>query len=74
MKLYGSFLIRSWLIRESAPGAEAPEEKFVFDIEHIQNGEHLHAANPAEALEWMMARLRAEHSSDDDEADDQTAE
>jgi hypothetical protein len=74
MKLYSSFLIRSWLIRELASGAEAPDEKFVFDIEHIQNGEHLRAANPAEALEWMMARLRAEHSSNDDEADDQSAE
>jgi hypothetical protein len=51
MKLYSSFLVRCWVIQEE-------REKIVFDIEHIQNGEHQRAASPEEALEWMLTACR----------------
>jgi hypothetical protein len=44
MKLYSSFLLRCWVIREEA-------EKMVFDIEHIQKGERQRTATPEEALQ-----------------------
>jgi hypothetical protein len=63
MKLYSSFLIRCWLIRDLSPEEKSADEKFVFDIEHIQKGEHLRLAGPKEAMEWIMAALRAEDSN-----------
>lgn len=62
MKFYSSFLIRCWLIRNE-PATTQPAaaleagEKFVFDVEHIQNGERLRATTPQEALTWMTSRL-----------------
>lgn len=49
MKLYSSFLLRCWVIRDEA------EPKIVFDIEHIQNGEHRRAATADEAMAWILA-------------------
>ncbi|MGH9844784.1 MAG: hypothetical protein ACREEM_39200 [Blastocatellia bacterium] len=63
MKLYSSFLVRCWVIREEA------EEKVVFDIEHIQKGEHLRAATPAEAMEWIIAASQSERDANEAEAD-----
>lgn len=57
MKLYSSFLIRCWVIRDSDQGKE---EKFVFDVEHIQKGDHVRISNPAEAVEWLIKALKAE--------------
>lgn len=67
MKFYSSFLIRCWLIRNepatTQPATTQPAaaleagEKFVFDVEHIQNGERLRATTPQEALTWMTSRL-----------------
>ena len=54
MKSYSSFLIRCWVIREEA------EEKLVFDIEHIQKGDHLRAATPEAAMEWIVAASHSE--------------
>ncbi|HZS08677.1 MAG TPA: hypothetical protein VFD58_27835 [Blastocatellia bacterium] len=55
MKLYSSFLIRCWMIREAAQN-----EKFVFDVEHIQRGEHLRAGSPDEVYQWMMTVLQTQ--------------
>lgn len=52
MKLYGSFLIRCWLIRD-----EQEEPRTVFDIEHIQQGEHLRVGKPEDAFQWMMRTM-----------------
>jgi hypothetical protein len=52
MKLYGSFLIRCWLIRD-----EQEEQRTVFDIEHIQQGEHLRVGKPEDAFQWMMRTM-----------------
>ena len=48
MKLYSSFLLRCWVIRDES-------EKIVFDIEHIQKGERQRTATPEEALQWILA-------------------
>lgn len=70
MKLYSSFLIRCWLIL----GSEQEQgEKIVFDIEHIQKGEHARAANPAEAIEWLMNALRSEQSQKNEADEDADA-
>jgi len=63
MKFYSSFVVRCWVIREEA------EEKFVLDIEHIQKGEHLRAATPAEAMEWIIASSQSERETNDAETD-----
>jgi hypothetical protein len=66
MKVYSSFLVRCWVIREEA--AEAGE-KVVFDIEHIQKGEHLRAATPAEALDWLIAASQRERDAEEMETE-----
>ena len=48
MKLYSSFLLRCWVIRDEA-------ETMVFDIEHIQKGERQRMATPEAALQWILA-------------------
>jgi hypothetical protein len=53
MKLYSSFLIRCWLIRDSPV-----EERFVIDVEHIQTGGHQRAASLLEVETWMMEACR----------------
>ena len=61
MKLYTSFLIRCWLIRDEK------EERLVLDIEHIQRGDHLRAVTPDEAINWIMAVTRSEREIYDQE-------
>jgi hypothetical protein len=53
MKLYSSFLIRCWLIHDSAQ-----DERPVIDVEHIQTGGHTRAASLAEAEQWMFEACR----------------
>lgn len=65
MKFYGSFLVRCWMIRD--PDSDDSGEKFVFDIEHIQKGEHLRSAHAEQTIEWMMSALRAEQSGNQSE-------
>ncbi|MFN7930444.1 MAG: hypothetical protein U0Y68_21475 [Blastocatellia bacterium] len=60
MKLYSSFLVRCWVVQEET-------EKTVFDIEHIQNGEHQRAASPEEAMQWMLATCRANSAAESQE-------
>ena len=52
MKLYGSFLVRCWVIRDENGG-----QRTVFDIEFIQQGERLRVGNLEEACQWMMEML-----------------
>jgi len=52
MKLYGSFLVRCWVIRDENGG-----QRTVFDIEHIQQGERLRVGNLEEAFQWMMKMM-----------------
>lgn len=54
MKLYGSFLIRCWI-----HSGEEQNQKIVFDVEHIQGGEHLRFNDPDEAWQWMMRMLQS---------------
>lgn len=56
MKLYSSFLLRCWVIREDAE--HIVPEKFVFDIEQIQTGEHQRIASPEDALQWILTACR----------------
>ncbi|HEX8183145.1 MAG TPA: hypothetical protein VF747_00290, partial [Blastocatellia bacterium] len=55
MKTYGSFVIRCWLIRD-----QSQNERSVFDIEHIQSGEHKRAASLTEVNDWMMATCKTQ--------------
>jgi hypothetical protein len=48
MKLYSSFLVRCWVIRE-----EGQAERLVFDVEHIQKGEHQRTLTPEAALDYI---------------------
>ena len=52
MKSTHSFLIRCRAVRDG----EA--ERFVFEVEHIQNGEHWRTACPEELIAWMLERSR----------------
>ena len=54
MKRYGSFLIRCWLIDDSAH-----DERAVIDVEHIQTGCRTRAAGLAETESWMLEACRA---------------
>lgn len=53
MKLYSSFLIRCWLIHDSARN-----ERSVIDVEHIQTGGHTRVANLTEAEKWIFETCR----------------
>ena len=59
MKLYNSFLLRCWVIRQAGEPVleplDIPAGKMVFDVEHIQKGEHHRAASPEEVLQWIVA-------------------
>lgn len=57
MKLYSSFLVRCWVIQEE--DEKVVPEKIIFDMEHIQNGEHQRTASPEEAMEWMLTACRS---------------
>ena len=53
MRLYNSFLVRCWLIRDS------PErERVAVDVEHIQTGGHMRAASLDEMQEWVLTSCR----------------
>jgi hypothetical protein len=49
MKTQGSFLLRCWLIQD-----ETERERAIFDIEHVQTGEHERVENLAEAHHWIL--------------------
>jgi len=68
MKLYSSFLVRCWVIRDGA-------EKTVFDIEHIQKGERQRLATPEEALQWIVTACQNPVPEDlPEEAESETPE
>ena len=59
MRLYNSFLVRCWLIRDS------PEtERVVVDVEHIQTGGHMRAASLDEIQQWVLKSCRAARPED----------
>lgn len=47
MKVYNSFLVRCWPIRD------AGGERNVLDVEHIQTGEHRRSSSLADVETWM---------------------
>ena len=53
MKSYSSFLVRCWLIPDESNG-----QRSVFDVEHIQTGDHCRVTALTEAQEWMLAACR----------------
>ncbi len=55
MKIYNSFLIRCWLLRNPAQA-----DRSVFEIEHIQTGERKRVASLAEIQRLMLAMLAPE--------------
>ena len=57
MKIYNSFLIRCWLMRNTSQ-----PDRAVFEIEHIQTGERKRAASFAELEGLMLAALPPEIS------------
>lgn len=71
MKLYNSFLLRCWVIREAGEPASAAPEKMVFDVEHIQKGEHRRAATPEEILQWIMAACQNTTSATGEQSDEE---
>ncbi len=56
MKSYSSFFIRCRIV------LDGEEERFVFDIEHIQKGGQTRIRNPAEAIDWIIKLSRAERA------------
>ena len=58
MKIYNSFLIRCWLMCNTAQ-----PDRAVFEIEHIQTGERQRAASFAELEGLMLAALPPESQS-----------
>lgn len=66
MKLYSSFLLRCWVIRDES-------EKIVFDIEHIQKGERQRTTTPEEALQWILTTCQ-NHQPEELEAESEDPE
>jgi hypothetical protein len=62
MKSYSSFLVRCWVIRE-----EGQAERVVFDVEHIQTGEHWRALVPEAALALIVQSSKESSPQDDPE-------
>lgn len=58
MKIYNSFLIRCWLLRDSAQA-----DRSIFEIEHIQTGERHRAASVAEIQRLLLAALLQENEA-----------
>ncbi len=54
MRTQGSFLMRCWLIQE-----ETATERTIFEIEHVQTGEHERVENLAEAQHWIVQKCQA---------------
>jgi hypothetical protein len=71
MKLYNSFLLRCWVIREAGEPATPSLEKMVFDIEHIQKGEHRRAATPEEVLQWIVTTCQNTTSDVSEQVDEE---
>lgn len=71
MKLYNSFLLRCWVIREAGESPNAALEKMVFDIEHIQHGEHRRAATPEEVLQWIVTTCQNTTSEVGEQVDEE---
>ncbi|MDX2033050.1 MAG: hypothetical protein SF339_20400 [Blastocatellia bacterium] len=65
MKSYNSFLIRCWAIRSEA------EEKFVFDVEHIQQGDHRRTTTPEELIAWILERSQDPPAQTETQATDE---
>jgi hypothetical protein len=61
MKSYSSFFIRCRIVHDGAG------ERFVFDIEHIQQGAQIRTQSPAEAIDWIITRSRTEREATDSE-------
>jgi hypothetical protein len=59
MKKQGSFLLRCWFIQD-----EAKTERTIFDIEHVQTGEHERVENLAEAHHWILNQCMVAALSD----------
>ena len=59
MKLYSSFLIRCWLIREPAH-----DERPIIDVEHIQTGGRTRVNSLSEAERWMLEACRTAQTAD----------
>jgi len=58
MKIYNSFLIRCWLLRDTSQ-----QDRSVFEVEHIQTGERKRVASFAEVQSLLLAALLAERES-----------
>jgi hypothetical protein len=56
MKIYNSFLIRCWLLRNTSQA-----DRSVFEIEHIQTGERQRVSSLAEIQRLMLALLAPEN-------------
>lgn len=54
MKVYGSFLVRCWLIQD-----RSQSERSIFDVEHIQTGNHLRAVTLREVEAWVIAACQS---------------
>lgn len=48
MKIYNSFLLRCWLLREVSQ-----EERSVFEIQHVQSGERQRVVSLDEVHDWI---------------------
>jgi hypothetical protein len=64
MRTQGSFLMRCWLIQE-----ETATERTIFDIEHVQTGEHERVENLAEAQHWIVQKCQASSRCADPDED-----
>lgn len=71
MKRYSSFLVRCWMIQDEAE--KIIPEKIVFDIEHIQKGEHQRAASPEEAMQWIMTACQNNQPDESETESEETA-
>jgi hypothetical protein len=60
MKLYGSFLVRCWLIQ-----GPSQNERSVYDVQHIQTGERLRVESLAEVQNWVIAACQASRFKQD---------
>lgn len=56
MKIYNSFLIRCWLLRNTSQA-----DRSIFEIEHIQTGERKRVASFAEMHSLMLATLASDN-------------
>ena len=55
MRFYSSFLVRCWVIQDSSQA-----ERHVFDIEHVQTGQHTRLASLTEVQRLIARSSRPE--------------